>query len=59
MAKQAKRAEPAKKLPYPEDVDRKLASLHGVRRSDLTPDDRRGAGSPLGHGEIAERRKRR
>jgi hypothetical protein len=38
MPKPAKRAEPAKKLPYPDDVDKKLASLKGVSRNDVTPD---------------------
>ena len=38
MPTPAKRAEPAKKLPYPDDVDKKLASLKGVSRNDVTPD---------------------
>jgi hypothetical protein len=58
MPKQAKRAAPAKKLPYSEDVDRKLASLKGRSRNDLTPDHERGASSPLGGGTGSKKGRR-
>jgi hypothetical protein len=43
------------------DVDAKLATLRGVSSRDLTPDDVRGASSPIGTGSHSreERRKRR
>jgi hypothetical protein len=44
---------------YSEPVNRDLARMGGRSRSDLASDQSRGAGSPIGHGEIAEREARR
>ena len=41
------------------DVAATLTKLGGRSRADVTPDDRRGASSQLGHGEREDRRKRR
>jgi len=37
------------------DVAATMDRLRGRSNAELTPDDRRGASSPIGHGEIAER----
>jgi hypothetical protein len=41
------------------DVGDHLKRLGGRTRDDVTGDLTRGAASPIGHGEIAERRKRK
>jgi hypothetical protein len=43
---------------YAEDVRAGMARLGGRSRSDLEPDHRRGAASPLGHGMISKKEER-
>jgi hypothetical protein len=61
MARQHERPEVRRK--YEQDVAERMSALQGQTRKDLAPDDQRGAASPIGHGEMAERetarRKRR
>lgn len=41
------------------DVAKDMVRLKGRSEDKVVSDDRRGAGSPLGHGKIAEKRKRK
>jgi hypothetical protein len=51
MAKAETRKHASKTAERRADVDRDMDRLKGVSTKDLTPDDRRAASSPLGHGE--------
>ena len=53
----AKKTEVRRK--YEQDVNKRMAALHGQSRKGLERDDVRGAKSPLGDGEIAERERRK
>ena len=61
MAKKPERSEVRRK--YEQDVAERMSALQGQSRKDLAQDDQRGASSPIGHGDMAEReaarRKRR
>ena len=53
MARQHERPEVRRK--YEQDVAERMSALQGQSRKELTSDQQRGAASPLGHGEVAER----
>jgi len=60
MASERVKREPtALRRGYEHDVADKMQSLRGQSRKDLQRDDQRGASSPLGHGEVAERERRK